>query len=388
MNKVDAKLPLFKLLAFSLISFICVMTETLPSGLLPEISESLNVPNSYAGQLVTVYALGSFISAIPIVLKTQTWNRKPLFLFGLLLFLLMNTVTVFSTSYILTLVCRFVAGIGAGVIWSLLAGYVSRMVAPDVRGRAVTIAMSGTPFALSIGMPIGSYLGVLLNWRIIFLILSILIIVLIFFFVVQIPDFKGNESSQKINLLSVLKIPGVISILIISTSWIVAHSILYTYITAYIKSLNIDVSVSMILFIFGLFSIMSIMLTGVFIDSYLIMLIIISLSLFFSASLILNFFQTDFMVVIAIIFWGLSFGGAATLVQSALAKVVERSKIDTAMAISATSWNMSIASGGFLGGILLKTFGAKSFTMVMLVLIIIALLTIIFKSRLFNEDCN
>lgn len=388
MNKVDAKLPLFKLLAFSLISFICVMTETLPSGLLPEISESLNVPSSYAGQLVTVYALGSFISAIPIVLKTQTWNRKPLFLFGLLLFLLMNTVTVFSKSYILTLVCRFVAGIGAGVIWSLLAGYVSRMVAPDIRGRAVTIAMSGTPFALSIGMPIGSYLGVLLNWRIIFLILSILIIVLIVFFIVQIPDFKGNESSRKINLLSVLKIPGVISILIISTSWIVAHSILYTYITAYIKALNIDVSVSMILFIFGLFSIISIMLTGVFIDSYLITLIIISLSLFFCASLILNFFQTDFIVVIAIIFWGLSFGGAATLVQSTLAKVVERSKIDTAMAISATSWNMSIASGGFLGGILLKTFGTKSFTMVMLVLIIIALLTIIFKSRLFNEDCN
>ncbi|WP_316959846.1 MFS transporter [Staphylococcus felis] len=152
-----------------MISFICVMAETLPSGLLPEISESLNVPHSYAEQFVTVYALGSFISAIPIVLKTQSWNRKPLFLFGLLLFLLMNTVTVFSPSYILTLVCCFVAGIGAGVIWSLLAGYVSRMVTPDVRGKAVTIAMSGTPFALSIGMPIGSYLGVILNWRIIFM---------------------------------------------------------------------------------------------------------------------------------------------------------------------------------------------------------------------------
>lgn len=79
MNKVDSKLPLIKLLAFSLISFICVMTETLPSGLLPEISEDLNVPNSYAGQLVTFYALGSFISPVPIVLKTQSWNRKPLF---------------------------------------------------------------------------------------------------------------------------------------------------------------------------------------------------------------------------------------------------------------------------------------------------------------------
>lgn len=78
-----------------------------------------------------------------------------------------------------------------------------------------------------------------------------------------------------------VKIPGVISILIISTSWIVAHSILYTYITTYIKALDISVSISMTLFIFGLFSIVSILLTGVFIDSYLIKLIIISLVLFF-----------------------------------------------------------------------------------------------------------
>ncbi|HCV9276255.1 TPA: MFS transporter [Staphylococcus aureus] len=388
MNKVDSKLPLIKLLAFSLISFICVMTETLPSGLLPEISEDLNVPNSYAGQLVTFYALGSFISPVPIVLKTQSWNRKPLFLFGLLLFFLMNTITVFSLSYILTLACRFVAGIGSGLIWSLLAGYISRMVTPDVRGRALTIAMLGTPIALSIGMPVGSYLGVLLNWRIIFLILSILIILLIFFFIVQIPNFKGNESRQKTNLVNVVKIPGVISILIISTSWIVAHSILYTYITTYIKALDISVSISMTLFIFGLFSIVSILLTGVFIDSYLIKLIIISLVLFFFASLILTFFQTDFLVIIAIIFWGLSFGGAATLVQSILSKIVERSKIDTAMAISATSWNLSIASGGFIGGMLLKTLGTESFTIVMLVLIVMALLTINLKFKQLTKECN
>ena len=262
------------------------------------------------------------------------------------------------------------------------------MVTPDVRGRALTIAMLGTPIALSIGMPVGSYLGVLLNWRIIFLILSILIILLIFFFIVQIPNFKGNESRQKTNLVNVVKIPGVISILIISTSWIVAHSILYTYITTYIKALDISVSISMTLFIFGLFSIVSILLTGVFIDSYLIKLIIISLVLFFFASLILTFFQTDFLVIIAIIFWGLSFGGAATLVQSILSKIVERSKIDTAMAISATSWNLSIASGGFIGGMLLKTLGTESFTIVMLVLIVIALLTINLKFKQLTKECN
>lgn len=54
----NERLPLGALLALAMTGFICIVTETLPAGLLPEIGSGLNVSPSLAGQMVTVYALG------------------------------------------------------------------------------------------------------------------------------------------------------------------------------------------------------------------------------------------------------------------------------------------------------------------------------------------
>lgn len=59
------RLPVFALLALAMTGFICILTETIPAGLLPEISSGLAVSPSLAGQLVTAYAAGSLLAAIP-----------------------------------------------------------------------------------------------------------------------------------------------------------------------------------------------------------------------------------------------------------------------------------------------------------------------------------
>ncbi|HCK7163484.1 TPA: MFS transporter, partial [Enterobacter roggenkampii] len=50
------------LMAFAMTGFICIMTETIPAGLLPEISKGMNISLASAGQWVTVYALGSLFA--------------------------------------------------------------------------------------------------------------------------------------------------------------------------------------------------------------------------------------------------------------------------------------------------------------------------------------
>ena len=65
-------LPIWKLLAFTLAGFLAIMTETMPAGLLPQISESLGVSKALAGQLVTFYALGSVLAAIPFIAATRS----------------------------------------------------------------------------------------------------------------------------------------------------------------------------------------------------------------------------------------------------------------------------------------------------------------------------
>ena len=56
------------------------MTETMPAGLLTQISQGLRISEAYAGQLIAVYALGSVLAAIPLISLTRSWNRRPLLL--------------------------------------------------------------------------------------------------------------------------------------------------------------------------------------------------------------------------------------------------------------------------------------------------------------------
>ncbi|EGH32957.1 major facilitator transporter, partial [Pseudomonas syringae pv. japonica str. M301072] len=134
---------------------------------MPQIADGLEVSASFAGQMVTVYALGSLLAAIPLTIATQSWRRRTVLLVTIIGFLVFNSVTALSSNYGLTLIARFFAGVSAGLAWSLIAGYARRMVVPQLQGRALAVAMVGTPVALSLGVPLGTWLGGFMGcaWR-------------------------------------------------------------------------------------------------------------------------------------------------------------------------------------------------------------------------------
>lgn len=61
----EQKLPMLALLALATAVFITSLTETLPAGLLPAMSGDLGVSESATGQTVTIYAIGTALTAIP-----------------------------------------------------------------------------------------------------------------------------------------------------------------------------------------------------------------------------------------------------------------------------------------------------------------------------------
>ena len=135
----QARLPLGGLLALALASFITVLTEALPAGLLPGIAAGFDISEALAGQMVTVYALGSLLAAVPVTLATRGMRRRPLLLASVAGFVVANGVTAVSGDVTLTLVARFAAGVAAGVLWALLAGYAARMAPEALRGRAIAL---------------------------------------------------------------------------------------------------------------------------------------------------------------------------------------------------------------------------------------------------------
>lgn len=373
---VSDRLPVTALLALALAGFVTILTEALPAGLLPQISEGLGISESFAGQLVTIYAVGSLVAAIPLMAATQGIRRRPLLLAAIMGFAIANAVTTFSTNYILTMAGRFLAGVAAGLLWALLAGYAARMVPEDLKGRAIAIAMVGTPLALSLGIPAGTFLGTLVGWRVCFGIMSLIALILIVWVRMKVPDFSGQAMSKRLSLKQVFILPGIRSVLFVVLSFVLAHNILYTYIAPFLTNANLSHRTDLVLLVFGITALIGIWIIGVFIDRHLRALTLASTFLFGLAALALGI-AGDLPSVVygAVGAWGIAFGGAATLFQTALAKTAGEAT-DVAQSMLVTAWNLAIAGGGIVGGILLDRFGSGSFSPALLVLLTATLIAV------------
>ncbi|MCQ6255347.1 MFS transporter [Pseudomonas sp. Q11] len=369
----DGKLPIGALLALAMTGFICIVTETLPAGLLPKIGSGLGVSASLAGQMVTVYALGSLLAAIPLTIATQSWRRRTVLLLTIVGFLVFNSITALSSHYWLTLVARFFAGVSAGLAWSLIAGYARRMVVPQLQGRALAVAMVGTPIALSLGVPLGTWLGGFMGWRMAFGLMSGLTLVLIAWVLIKVPDYPGQSSSQRLPLRQVFFIPGVRSVLGVVFTWMLAHNILYTYVAPFVSKAGLASDVDFVLLAFGVAALAGIWVTGRLVDRHLRKTVLASLATFAAVSVFFGFFSGSALAIYAGAFiWGLTFGGAATLLQTALADAAGEGA-DVALSMNVVVWNGAIAGGGLLGGVLLGQWGVSSFPWVLLMLLLLSL---------------
>ncbi|MGY3868306.1 MFS transporter [Aeromonas crassostreae] len=370
------RLPLASLLALAMAAFITILTEALPAGLLPQMALGLAVSEAWVGQTVTIYAIGSLVAAIPLTAATQGVRSRPLLLAAIAGFLVANTVTTLSGSYALTMVARCVAGVSAGLLWALLAGYAARMVPEHQKGRAIAIAMVGTPLALSLGVPAGTFLGNLVGWRTCFGIMSALALILMVWVRLKVPDFAGQGTAKRLSPGQVFTLAGVRSVLFVVLTFVLAHNILYTYIAPFLTAAGMAERTGLALLVFGVTSLLGIWIIGVLIDRHLRLLTLASTALFGLAALALGMANgTPAVVYAAIAAWGLAFGGAATLFQTAIAKTVGDAA-DMAQSMLVTAWNMAIAGGGIIGGVLLDRLGVAAFPPALLALLAATLIVV------------
>ena len=370
------RLPLASLLALAMAAFITILTEALPAGLLPQMAQGLAVSEGWVGQTVTIYAIGSLVAAIPLTAATQGMRRRPLLLAAIAGFVVANSVTTLSGSYVLTMVARFLAGVSAGLVWALLAGYAARMVPEQQKGRAIAMAMVGTPLALSLGVPAGTFLGQLVGWRMCFGIISGLALLLMVWVRLKVPDFAGQAVGKRVSLRHVFALAGVRPVLFAVLAFVLAHNILYTYIAPFLAAAGMGERADLVLLVFGVSSLLGIWIVGVLIDRHLRTLTLASTLLFGLAALALGVAgAAPAVVYAAVAIWGLAFGGSATLFQTALVKTAGNAA-DVAQSMLVTAWNTAIAGGSLIGGLLLERLGVGAFAPALLVLLAAALVVV------------
>lgn len=368
------RLPLGGLLILALCGFVTLMTEVMPAGLLAGIGRSLAISQSAAGQLVTAYALGSSITAIPLMALSHAIRRRRLLLTAMGGFAVVNMITALSSLYWLTLCARLLAGTFGGIVWALLVGYAVRLAPERLAGRAIAIAGGGAPLALSVGVPAGTWFGTLFDWRAPFGLMSLLALALVVGILAMLPDPSADGRAKPASVSTIVKLPGLTAIFGTMFVIVFAHNCLYTYIAPFLALSGLDSRVGSVLLVFGLAAMVGLWIAGSLVDRHLRATILFGLVALGAAALALCLANTSALLVFASVsVWGLVLGGAPALFQAAEARVAGDAT-DVAQAMFVTIWNAGVAGGGILGGLLIEGMGPSSLPEALLLLTVSALL--------------
>ena len=375
-DPTPTRLPLASLLALAVTCFVTLLSETLPAGLLLQMSDDLGISTSTAGQTVTVFAVGCLVGAIPLTSLTASLPRRAVVVGMLLGFVVVNTATALAPSLPVLLVTRFLAGLGAGMTWALIPSYARRLSPPHLAGRAIALTALGSTLALAVGVPAGTALGEVVGWRWTFGVLSVVALGLVVWVRLGTADVPGTPRSGSGGIATALRVPGVRSIIVTAAAVIVAHNLLYTYIAPYLVDVGLGESLGRSLLVFGAGSIVGAILVGVWGDSHLRRVAVGSAAALVGSLVLLGTVREPAVLLMTLAVWGAVFGSIAPVLQTASARAAGTSA-DAAQSVLVTVWNLAIACGGALGGVGLAVASAGALPLVSLPLALVALVVVV-----------
>ncbi len=153
------------LFALTIAAYAIGTTEFVIVGLLPTVANDLHITLPLAGLIVSVYALGVTFGAPILTALTGRIERKPLLLGLMGLFILGNSAAALSPSYEMLLVTRVISAFAHGVFFSVGATIAAGLVAEDRRASAIAMMFMGLTVAIVTGVPLGTLIGQIFGWR-------------------------------------------------------------------------------------------------------------------------------------------------------------------------------------------------------------------------------
>ncbi|MFF2520318.1 MFS transporter [Streptomyces sp. NPDC058086] len=154
-----------RLITLAVGTFAIGIDVLVTASLVAPMSRDLQVSESAAGQLVTVFALSYAILSPLLAALTARMSRKHVLLAALTLFVLGNVATALAPTYALVMASRVVAAAGASLYTPNASAVAAAIAPPESMGRAIATVMGGLTVATALGVPIGSFIGGTMNWR-------------------------------------------------------------------------------------------------------------------------------------------------------------------------------------------------------------------------------
>ncbi|WP_373876460.1 MFS transporter [Paenibacillus spongiae] len=153
------------LLALAISAFAIGTTEFISVGLLPLISEDLNIAVTTSALTVSLYALGVTLGAPVLTSLTITLPRKTLLFWVMIVFIAGNSLAAAANGIGVLLAARVISALSHGVFMSIGSTIAADLVPENRRASAIAIMFSGLTVATVTGVPLGTWIGQQWGWR-------------------------------------------------------------------------------------------------------------------------------------------------------------------------------------------------------------------------------
>ena len=349
MNKKQ-RLPL---IGMTIAAFIFNTSEFMPIGLLTDIAQTFHITQTTAGTMITIYSWAVMLLSLPLMILASKYSYKKILLATLFLFALGQGISAIAFSFPLLIIGRLVVACAHAIFWSIASVVAVRLVHEDKREFAMSMIVTGTSVAMIVGLPLGRMIGLLIGWRITFLMVGIISVLLLIFQTIYLPKLQTTQAFTLNELPDLLKNKQLITIYGISLLFASAYYTAYSYIEPFLAQVaNLsNNSITLVLSLFGVAGIGGSYLFSKFYNLNRKRFILISLFCLTFVLFVLKPSAASIITLLLIcVVWGMSSTAFNVACQSETILVTNEQTSSIAMSIFSGIFNLGIGLGSFIGG--------------------------------------
>jgi predicted MFS family arabinose efflux permease len=161
-----AKLPSTVYL-LGLTIFSLVTAEFMIAGMMPALADAFSVSLAQVGNLIAFYALGMALGGPPvtILLLSRGISNKSALVGLLAVYVAAGVLAAIAPSYWLLAIARIIMGVASAACIGLCMTVCAGLVAPQARGRAVSVVLAGLMLSPVVGVPMTAWVEQHFGWR-------------------------------------------------------------------------------------------------------------------------------------------------------------------------------------------------------------------------------
>ncbi|WP_116947803.1 MFS transporter [Jiangella endophytica] len=332
---------------------ILVASEFLPASVLPALAADVGVSEGVAGLAVAATAIAGAVTAPSIAVVLPRTDRRTVLVGLLIVGAVANLAVAVAPNFAVLLAGRLLLGVAIAGFWSFAFG--AGLHAMGGRDRAVSSAIAfGVSLATVVGVPVGAVVGDSVGWRAAFAGAAVLGVLTAAGIARALPSVPAHPTAGIRMLREALRhrrlLAGIGCVVLVAFGNFAA----YPYIRVATEELDPG-SATWLLLAWGVGGVAGTVIAGA--AAVRLRLLTATAPVLLGVSLLVAGTADSLpLLTVAIVLWGLAFNMVPVATQLWVTRV-EPERVESAMSLQVTAFQVAITIGSAAGGALLDAYG-------------------------------